>query len=111
MSNERGCYGSRLHVGAPSPNRAWRPPHIGAEPAPRRSSLPWLLGSVGLVAVGIAVLGAYAKSKRPHLSAHEKEVQAWEAEFPGLPWYMDQVKDARQLDMWERARDHWERTH
>lgn len=63
------------------------------------------------MAVGIAVLSAYAKSKRPRLSAHEKEVRAWEIEFPGLPWYMDQVKDARQLDMWERARDHWERTH
>lgn len=24
-------------------------------------------------------------------------------------WYLDQVKDSRQLDMWERARDHWER--
>ena len=56
------------------------------------------------------MIGTYA-AKRPQLSAHEKEVRAWEAEFPGLPWYMDQVKDARQLDMWERARDHWERTH
>jgi len=96
MSNDRGHYDSRLHV--------------GAETSPRRSSLPWLLGGVGLVAVGIAVFGTYAKRTRMSLSEHEKEVRAWEAEFPGLPWYMDQVKDSQQLDMWERARDHWERT-
>ena len=70
-----------------------------------------MLGVVGLAAVGLAVLGARAAAEnRPRLTAHEKEVRAWEAEFPGLPWYMDQVKDSRQLDMWERARDHWERT-
>ena len=70
-----------------------------------------MLGVVGLVAVGLAVLGSRsAAANRPRLSAHEKEVRAWQAEFPGLPWYMDQVKDSRQLDMWERARDHWERT-
>jgi hypothetical protein len=45
------------------------------------------------------------------LNAHEKEVRAWKTEFPGLPWYQDEVKDARQLDMWERARDHWEKSH
>jgi hypothetical protein len=69
---------------------------------------------VGLAAaVGIAVLGAYAKRARMGmiLSAHEKEVRDWQAEFPGLPWFMDEVKDSEQLDMWERARDHWERTH
>lgn len=98
MSNERGHYDPR--------------PRVGAETSPGRSKLPWLLGGVGLVAVGIAVLGAYAKRSRMgmSLSAHEKEVRDWQAEFPGLPWYMDQVKDSRQLDMWERARDHWERT-
>lgn len=99
MSNERGHYDSR--------------PRVGAEASPGRSNLPWLLGGAGLVAVGIAVLGAYAKRSRSRmsLSDHEKEVRAWEAEFPGLPWYMDQVRDSRQLDMWGRARDHWERTH
>lgn len=95
MSNKRGYYDSR--------------PCVGAETSPGRSILSWLLGGAGLVAIGAVVLGAYAK--RPRLSAHEKEVRAWEAEFPGLPWFMDQVKDSRQLDMWERARDHWERTH
>ena len=94
MSNERGHYDSRPRVGAGSPGR---------------SKLPWLLGGVGLLAIGVAVLGTYAKHSRVNLSAHEKEVQAWQAEFPGLPWYLDQVKDSRQLDMWERARDHWER--
>lgn len=93
MSNARGHYDSR--------------PRVGAEASSGRSKLPWLLGSIGLVAAGITVL-AYAK--RPRLNTHEKEVRAWEAEFPGLPWYMDQVRDSRQLDMWERARDHWERT-
>lgn len=72
------------------------------------AKLPLVLGAVGLVAVGLAVLGARAK-QQPQLTAHEKEVRAWEAEFPGLPWAMDAVKDSRQLDMWERARDHWER--
>jgi hypothetical protein len=70
-----------------------------------------MLGGVGLAVVGLALLGTHATKQRPRLSAHEKEVRAWETEFPGLPWYMDQVKDSRQLDMWERARDHWERTH
>jgi hypothetical protein len=60
--------------------------------------------------VGLAVLGGRAAAKQqPRLTAHEKEVRAWEREFPGLPWYADQVKDSRQLDMWERARDYWER--
>jgi len=69
-----------------------------------------MLGVVGLAAVGLTVLGSRAAAaNRPRLSAHEKEVRAWETEFPGLPWAMDQVKDSRQLDMWERARDHWER--
>ena len=69
---------------------------------------PLVIGGVVLVA-GVALLGARA-AKRPRMTAHEKEVSAWEAEFPGLPWYMDQVKDSCQLDLWERARDHWERT-
>jgi len=63
-----------------------------------------------LAVAGFAAIGSYA-AKRPRLTAHEKEVRAWEAEFPGLPWLMDQVKDSRQLDMWERARDYWEKTH
>lgn len=67
-----------------------------------------MLGAVGLAVIGLAVLGARA-AKRPRLSAHEKEVREWTSEFPGLPWFMDEVKDSRQLDMWERARDHWER--
>jgi hypothetical protein len=86
MANDRGQYGS------PSGH----------------SAVPWLLGGVGL-AVGFAVVGSHV-ARRPRLSAHEKEVRAWEAEFPGLPWYADQVKDSRQFDTWERARDYWERT-
>lgn len=74
------------------------------------SKLAWWIGGAGLLAVGLAVFKNYSQQTRPQLTAHEKEVKAWEAEFPGLPWYMDQVKDAKQLDMWERARDHWERT-
>lgn len=91
MSNGRGQYG------AGSPARG------------EHSFILWLLGGIGLTVVGAIVLGSRAVA-RPRLSAHEKEMRAWEAEFPGLPWYMDQVKDSRQLDMWERARDHWERT-
>ena len=105
--NERGQYDVRSNVGGY--------PNVGAETRPyeplsRSTITPWMLGGVGLVAVGLALLGVHA-AKRPRLSAHEKEVRAWEAEFPGLPWYMDRIKDARQLDMWERARDHWEKTH
>lgn len=102
-TNERGQYGGGQ-------------PRIGSETRTFESSssrptiTPWVLGGVGLAVVGLALIGVHA-AKRPRLSAHEKEVRAWEAEFPGLPWYMDRVKDARQLDMWERARDHWERTH
>jgi hypothetical protein len=99
-TNARGQYGA--------------PPRIGAEarpysPAGGSSHVPWMLGGVGLAVIGLAMIGTHV-AKRPRLSMHEKEVRAWETEFPGLPWYMDQVKDARQLDMWERARDHWERT-
>lgn len=100
-SNARGQYGTPPRVGAEA--RPFELPHSP-------TILPWVLGGVGLMAVGLTLLGVHA-SKRPRLSAHEKEVRAWEAEFPGLPWLMDQVKDSRQLDMWERARDHWERTH
>lgn len=79
-------------------------------PTPTKHSItPWLLGGVGLVVVGAAA--ASAQARRPRLTAHEKEVRAWQSEFPGLPWYADEVRDSRQLDMWERARDHWERTH
>ena len=102
FSNERGQYGNR--------------PRIGADVAPAPSTgsglNPLLIGGIGLAVaiVGIAALGARAQTKQqPRLTAHEREVRAWEAEFPGLPWYADQVKDSRQLDMWERARDHWER--
>ena len=98
FSNERGQYGSRPYVGAEAPTSG------------SPSKLPLVLGVVGLAAVGLVVLSAAAKQQQqPRLTAHEKEVRAWEAEFPGLPWAMDQVKDSRQLDMWERARDHWER--
>lgn len=97
--NERGQYGPpRLRVGADAPESG-------------RSIAPWIFGGVGLAVVGIALASAHAASTRPRLTAHEKEVRAWEAEFPGLPWYADQVKDSRQLDMWERARDYWEKTH
>ena len=94
FTNDRGQYGSRTRV--------------GAEPSGRSTIVPWMIGGVGLAVVGLAL--ASANAKRPRLSAHEREVRAWQAEFPGLPWYMDEVKDSRQLDMWERARDHWERT-
>jgi hypothetical protein len=86
MANDRGQYGHSGH-----------------------SAIPWLLGGAGL-AVGLAMIGAHA-ARRSHLSEHEREVRAWEAEFPGLPWYMDQVKSSEQLDTWERARDYWEKTH
>lgn len=97
FSNERGQYG---------------PPRVGAEvSAPSgRSITPWILGGLGLAVVGLGLLGARA-ARRPGLTPHEEEVRAWEAEFPGLPWYMDQVRDSRQLDLWERARDYWEKTH
>lgn len=99
FANARGQYG------APSP-------YVGGSPFrdSSRSLIPWLLGGVG-VALGLALIGARRASNRPGLTAHEKEVRAWEEEFPGLPWYMDAVKDTRQLDLWERARDHWEKTH
>src|SRR5574342_219301 len=102
MANERGQYGNRfLPTG-------YAPPQIGAEPT-GRSAIPWILGGAAVLA-GLAIVGCYAASKQgPQLTAHEKEVQAWEAEFPGLPWYMDQVKSAEQLDSWQRARDYWER--
>ena len=97
-TNERGQYG---------PPRS----DTGKTSSRGRSLSPWVLGGVGLTVVGLALLGAHARRSVPRLTAHEKEVRAWEAEFPGLPWYMDQVKDARQLDMWERARDYCEKSH
>jgi hypothetical protein len=110
MGNDRGQYGPP-RIGA-GPGGGPRRPLVGADPGQPsgRSIAPWMIGGVGLAVVGLAVVGTYA-TKRPRLSAHEKEVRAWEAEFPGLPWYMDQVKDSRQLDMWERARDYWEKKH
>jgi hypothetical protein len=108
FTNERGQYGSRPRV-----------PRIGAEARSSEPSegftiapwMPWMIGAAGLAVVGLALFGAHAAATRPRSSPHEKEMRAWKAEFPGLPWFMDEVKDARQLDMWERARDHWERTH
>ena len=107
-SNERGHYGHYGHYGSR--------PRVGAEarssePSGRFTITPWMLGGVGLAVVGLALFGAHAAATRPRLSAHEREVRAWETEYPGLPWAMDQVKDSRQLDTWERARDHWERSH
>lgn len=92
--NERGQYGSRSRVGAD-----------GASTGPS----PLVLAGIGIGVVALAVLATRA-AKRPTLSAHEKEVAAWKEEFPGLPWLADEVKDSRQFDLWERARDHWERT-
>ena len=97
FSNERGQYGSRPHVGVEAP-----------APSGSSSKLPLVIGVVGLAAVGLVVLGSRAAKQEPRLTAHEKEVRAWEAEFPGLPWRMDEVKSSTQLDMWERARDYWE---
>ncbi|HSX23303.1 MAG TPA: hypothetical protein VLE97_11070 [Gaiellaceae bacterium] len=104
MPNERGQYGNgpRFPVSF----------YVGAEPTPSgRSAVPWILGGAAVIA-GLALVGGYAARKEgPQRTAHEKEVRAWEAEFPGLPWYQDQVRSAEQLDSWERARDYWERTH
>jgi hypothetical protein len=95
---------SQDHPDAPPPRV------VGADASTQSSKFPLVLGAIGLTVVGLAVLGAATRAKQqPRLTAHEKEVRAWEAEFPGLPWYADQVKDARQLDLWERARDYWER--
>lgn len=99
FTNDRGQYGALTGVVA-SPSA----------PSSHSMFVPWLLGGAGLAVVGLALFGAHT-AKRPRLSAHEAEMRAWKAEFPGLPWYMDEVKDSRQLDLWERARDHWEKTH
>lgn len=95
------------------PRGHYGPSYIGAEPPgpSERSITPWILGGFGVIAAGLALLGGLRAAQRPRLTAHEKEVLAWEAEFPGLPWSMDQVKDSRQLALWERARDYWEKTH
>lgn len=104
FSNERGHYGRAQY----SPR-----PYIGAESMPGGSSsaLPLLLGAAGLAVVGLVVFGSRAAKQEPPLTAHEKEVRAWQTEFPGLPWYQDQVRSACQLDTWERARDYWEKKH
>ena len=103
-SNERGQYGHG--------NFAQYTSIVGADAAQPsgRSIAPWIIGG-GLAVLGVALLGAYATSTRPRVTPHEKEVRAWEAEFPGLPWYMDQIKSSEQLDTWERARDYWETKH
>ena len=100
MGNDRGQYGDRHGYGQPL---------IGLDPP--KNLTPWIVGGIGVALVGLVVLGSQAAAKQgPQLTAHDKEVRAWEAEFPGLPWAMDEVKDSRQMDMWERARDHWERS-
>jgi hypothetical protein len=96
MSNARGEYGSR--------------PFIGAEPSSINGALPWLVGGA-LATLGLLAAAGYSKRPRETITEHQKEVRAWERAFPGLPWYMDQVKDSRQLAVWERARDQWEQTH
>ena len=103
-SNERGQYGHGNFAQYTSI------PLVGADAAQPsgRSIAPWIIGG-GLAVLGVALFGAYASSTRERVTPHEKEVRAWQAEFPGLPWYMDQVKSADQLDTWERARDSWER--
>ena len=81
-------------------------------PTPPKNLTPWILGGLGAALVGLVVLGGRAAaSEGPKLSAHDKEVRAWEKEFPGLPWYADQVKSSEQMDSWERARDYWEKKH
>jgi hypothetical protein len=103
-SNERGQYGRGNYP------QYHAIPLVGADAGSPRSIAPWIIGG-GLAVLGVALFGAYAASTRPQATPHEKEVRAWETEFPGLPWYMDQVKSADQLDTWERARDSWERKH
>jgi|SRR6185436_1957032 len=106
MPNERGQYGGQSSLRF---RRYGAISRVGANVS-TSTWTPWIVGGIGFAVIGV-VVGVQAASKRPRLTAHEKEVRAWEAEFPDLPWYMDQVKDARQLDLWERARDCWERTH
>ena len=101
MGNDRGQYGHSSWYGQSL---------IGLDPP--KNLTPWIVGGIGVALVGLVVLGSQAPAKQgPQLTAHDKEVRAWQAEFPGLPWYADQVKDSRQMDMWESARDHWERKH
>ena len=101
MGNDRGQYGHGHSYGHPL---------IGLDPP--KNLTPWIVGGIGLALVGLVVLGSQAAANQgPQLSAHDKEVRAWEREFPGLPWYQDQVKSTEQMDMWERARDHWEKKH
>lgn len=87
-------------------------PYIGQSLPMPRNLTPWIVGGIGVAIVALAALGSQAAAKQgPQLTAHDKEVRAWESEFPGLPWYQDQVKSAEQLDTWERARDYWEKKH
>ena len=87
-------------------------PYIGQLPAMPRNLTPWIVGGIGAALVGLVMFGSHAAGKQgPQLTAHDKEVRAWEKEFPGLPWYADQVKSAEQMDTWERARDYWEKKH
>ena len=108
-SNERGQYGHR-NFGQYG-QYGWSP-LVGADAGQSsgRSIAPWIIGG-GLAVLGVALFGAYATSTRERATPHDKEVREWEAEFPGLPWYIDQIKSAEQLDTWERARDYWETKH
>ena len=104
MGNDRGQYGMGPWQGHPV---------LGADPAgPSKNLLPWIIGGIGVAVAGLVVLGGHAAaSEGPQLSAHDKEVRAWQEEFPGLPWYEDEVKTSDQKDSWERARSYWEKKH
>ena len=103
MGNDRGQYGQGQSYGHPLTT-----PLIGLDPP--KNLTPWIVGGIGVALVGLLVLGSQAAANQgPQLSTHDKEVRAWEAEFPGLPWRMDEVKSSDQMDTWERARDYWER--
>lgn len=102
MGNDRGQYGQGHGYGTPL---------IGLNPP--KNLTPWIVGGAAVALAALVVIGsqAAAANQGPQLTTHDKEVRAWEAEFPGLPWYEDQVKTSEQLDTWQRARDYWERKH